>query len=113
MKEGELCVSNKGEIGWRSGRPLSDISVGLEVQHRGCVHLLPEDAGERQPSDSARSFLPPKDLIHNLCAGRDHWPQLPAVHDLGCPGGGMSDQAADLLNADAVMAHEVRSSHGV
>src|SRR5206468_11654473 len=35
-----------------------------------------------------------------------HWPQFPAVHDLGGPGGGVPGQPGDLLDADPAMAHQ-------
>jgi hypothetical protein len=41
-----------------------------------------------------------EDLIHDLGSGRDHRPQFPAVHDLGCPGGGVPDQPSDLFDAN-------------
>ena len=47
-----------------------------------------------------------EELVHDLGAGGDHRPQLPAVHDLGGAGGGVPDQAGDLLDADPAVAHQ-------
>src|SRR5215467_4546681 len=53
-----------------------------------------------------RGSADPENLIHDFCACGDHRPQLPAVHDLGRPAGGVSDQVGDLLDADPAMAHQ-------
>jgi hypothetical protein len=47
-----------------------------------------------------------ENLIHDLGACRDHRTQLPAVHNLGCSRGSVSDQPGDLLNAYPAMAHQ-------
>lgn len=47
-----------------------------------------------------------EDLVHDLGACRDHWPELAAIDDLGCPSRRVSDEPGDLLEADPVMAHE-------
>jgi len=43
---------------------------------------------------------------HDVGAGGDHRPQVPAVGNLGCPGGGTADEPGDLLHADAAVAHQ-------
>ena len=56
--------------------------------------------GAPRPVHSARQLLPgwyegqfsSEDLAHDLGACCDHWSQLPAVHNLGCPGGGVPGQ---------------------
>jgi hypothetical protein len=35
----------------------------------------------------------------------DYRSQFPAVDNLGCPGGGVSDQPGDLFDADAAVVH--------
>jgi hypothetical protein len=47
-----------------------------------------------------------EDLVHDLGAGGDHWPQLAAVDDLGGAGGGVAYEPGDFFGADAVVAHE-------
>jgi para-aminobenzoate synthetase/4-amino-4-deoxychorismate lyase len=49
----------------------------------------------RTDSKIREQLASPEDLIHDLGACRDHRPQLPAVHDLGCPGGGVPGQPGD------------------
>ena len=61
------------------------------LHHMGCYERL-------------RSF--PEDLIHDLGACRDHRSQFPAVDNFGCPGGGVPGQPGDLLDADAMIAHQ-------
>jgi hypothetical protein len=39
-----------------------------------------------------------EELVHDLGARGDDRPQFPAVDDLGCPGGGVSDEAGDLVD---------------
>ena len=47
-----------------------------------------------------------EELVHDLGACGDDRPQFAAVDDLGCPGGGVSDEAGDFLDADPVVAHQ-------
>jgi len=67
--------------------------------------------GARCRAGSCRSSAAPgpaqgpassEELVHDLGAGGDHPPQLPAVQHLGCPGGGVPGQPGDLLDADPV-----------
>jgi hypothetical protein len=59
----------------------------------------------RTDSEICEQLASPADFIHDLGACRDHRPQLPAGHDLGCPGGGGPGQPGDLFDADPAMAH--------
>ena len=63
-------------------------------------------AGPQRLSGWYEGLASSEDLIHDLGACRDHRPQLPAVHNLGRPGGGVSDQPGDLLDLDPAIAHE-------
>src|SRR5262249_3743524 len=47
-----------------------------------------------------------EDLIHDFGACRDHRSQFPAVHNLGCPGGSVSDQPGDFFDAYPAVAHQ-------
>jgi hypothetical protein len=47
-----------------------------------------------------------EELVHDLGAGGDHRPQLPAVDDLGGPGGSVPGQPGDLLDADPAVAQQ-------
>jgi len=57
-----------------------------------------------RPNEALLAY--PEDLIHYLGAHRDDRPQLAPVHNLGCAGGGVPDQARDLLHADPMMTHQ-------
>jgi len=47
-----------------------------------------------------------EELVHDFGACGDDWSQFAAVDDLGCPGGGVSDEAGDFFDADAVVAEQ-------
>jgi hypothetical protein len=47
-----------------------------------------------------------EELVHDFGAGGDDGSQFAAVDGFGGAGGGVSDEAGDFLDADAVVAHQ-------
>src|SRR5215468_3311459 len=53
-----------------------------------------------------RGLASAEELVHDLGAGGDDRPQFAAVDDLGGPGGGVSGEPGDLLDADPLVAEQ-------
>src|SRR5258706_7093240 len=47
-----------------------------------------------------------EELVHDLGAGGDDGAEFAAVDDLGGAGGGVPDEAGDLLDGDSLVAHQ-------
>ena len=47
-----------------------------------------------------------EELVHDFGTGGDDGPEFAAVDDFGGAGGGVPDEAGDLLDADAAVAHQ-------
>ena len=96
-----------------SRRSATDTSLRWLSCNITCRRLAPDNllkAGDQLLAFTSTGVLRtasfPEDLIDDLGARRDHRSQFPAVDDLGCPGGGVSGQPGDLLDADAAVAHQ-------
>jgi hypothetical protein len=63
--------------------------------------------GSSTPAGLARGLGSCEEFVHDLRAGGNDGSQFAAVDDLGCAGRGVPDEAGDLLDADAAVAHQV------